>query len=256
MSEVLDQCCYRGAIALNNYGVTFLEKGDYRSALATLKDAVTSMKMAFQPASGSKVEKERSDVSSLLKKATKRSRPLNSQQERPLSSMRAFSVTDDEFEAAHTVKQALFRENMVADALYSIRFEVKDIETHEKDMDLESAIMLNNFGLAHLCLYRSDVNSPNASTLINGAYIIFSLARSLFVKNLYNPREESLHVRYLLFGAVVTRNFIVVLGELVCHRECQAALRGMFEIQALLSEFDNEDSDPVVARHQRAAAAA
>jgi hypothetical protein len=208
-----DQCLsrdHRAAIALNNMGVSLLERRAYRQGLETLKDAIFVMKRVLRPASISsqglcKTPNSTSYAEAKVHRASKRM--ANPQ---PISSAISIDVLSQcaTFSHRSCPSDSVLHAGGPSSPLSSpLRIEATDlISLEDRDSDLESSIMLYNFGLAHLCMAKL-VKTP--IKLQEGALKLFNMAYCILA-----PRcdQEGHGIREdIVLLAATTLNIIVAL---------------------------------------------
>jgi tetratricopeptide (TPR) repeat protein len=163
------------AIALNNMGVSLLERRAYQQSIETLKDAVLILKRVFEP---DRQDSPTSSASSTCEAYMDEA--LNRAFQR-LSSLQV------EMDASHI--EVLSHDGGLSSIPAvcplsgpSLAFPVtiENLEGEEKrNVDLESAILLHNFATAHFCLSRVSNTRAAAKRLRNGALSLASLGHKI-----------------------------------------------------------------------------
>jgi hypothetical protein len=238
-----DQCLsrdHRAAIALNNMGVSLLERRAYRQGMETLKDAVFVMKRVLRPPSISSqglCKTPNDSMSNAEAKVHRASKRMASP--RPLSSAISIDVVSQCATFSH-------RSNLSGSSLHGgspssslsspLRIEATDlISLEDRDSDLESSIMLYNFGLAHLCMAKL-VKTP--MKLQKVALQLFNMAYSLFA-----PRcdQEGRGIRedvVLLAAATSTLdNIAALLTQIGKYSETNESDHGLARLGRTIQEF-------------------
>lgn len=165
----------RAALSLNNTGVTLLERRCYRQALITLKEATRILQ--DPPRATAKPEEEANELQDLLQKATQR-----------LTNPQIMNVNDRH---SRLEIQAISLEDLILSAPPPATRILRPIRVEEFDsallpeyysgkatdsFDLESAVVVHNFGLAHVCISRS-LGSSMSSHGTKSLYLRDSTAR-------------------------------------------------------------------------------
>jgi hypothetical protein len=139
----------RAAVALNNAGVNLLERGRYKEAMATCKDAVKVIKIGLSRVSTCSSE-DQIDIDDMLSKATQRMSDLPSRindKSHPLQ-LHICSLDDIPTCAGMAVD-----EGPSLGLAFAIR--IDDVETDSGfhfEKDIDSAVILHNFAVSYLCL--------------------------------------------------------------------------------------------------------
>jgi hypothetical protein len=231
----------RAAIALNNMGVSLLERRAYRQGMETLKDAIFVMKRVFRPQSRNSTLGATSDstCSTDIKIHRAVQRMANPQ---PVPSAMIIDVLSHGVASSHSSPLgSILRESYSSSFTIPIRIEATDIESPEDiDPDLESAIMLYNFGLAHICMAKL-AKSPmklreGALKLFNMAYSIISNKNSL--SGLSESEMRRLSETRLLLALAVLNNVVRVLTEMGKHTEADHSYRRLVRLGTAFNELD------------------
>lgn len=193
---------YRAAIALNNMAVTLLERGAPRPALDTLKDCVGLMESALRQqlkhtttvtAVPSLLRQHTAGIPSMLLRAGKRvSRaPLLHHDDEAVC-----VVQHDGTFLQAACPQSLRRlfQQQHTQSCAPVRLETFDHQClGERNPELESGIMLYNFGLSYLCLSRGGTerqqpdnlqsnNNNNSAKLREVAAALFSMSYEIIAR--------------------------------------------------------------------------
>jgi len=148
---------YRGAIALNNLAVVLQERQCGHQALETFSDALSLMKIA---SSRETADVSRKDVDDMIQRGFQRfANPSPSRQD---IAMHFTSVSDDaDFTAAmNAVSHGCHASNQGI----MIRFEEYGAECQsERDEDLDSAVIVHNYGLSCLAMFQTHVHGSSQS---------------------------------------------------------------------------------------------
>lgn len=161
---------YRGALALNDMGVSLLERGAYRAALDTLKDAIFVMKRVFP--SSHHLHPGSYDIDAKLSRAY--SKLASSKLEKPCSLNVEIVPHNVEFEALRSV---LLRTSTPCNRQVNFVIKIEVFDAEDQCVDVHSAILLHNFAVAHLSMSRLANSSSFVQRIRDGAFQLSSFAR-------------------------------------------------------------------------------
>jgi hypothetical protein len=181
MSTTSMQRAYTVAIALNNLGVSLLERDSYPEAKEAFQDAISVMMEISAKCEEQKMSTKRSLSSSTLDaKIRKASYNLSNCAAVKDDSKIKFCVFTKE-ESAAVTGAALQDENMFYDSstTFLIRIEKTIHDCENSGVDLESSIILHNYGNVYKCLATTANTSACAKELCQGAFRLFQLSYSL-----------------------------------------------------------------------------
>jgi hypothetical protein len=235
----------RAAIALNNMGVSLLEQRAYRQGMETLKDAIFVMKRVFRPQSRNPSLAANSDSTSSTDIKIHRAvqRMANPQ---PIPSVMNIDLISHGVASSHSSPLGSILRESCSSSTFTIpiRIEATDIDCPEdRDSDLESAIMLHNFGLAHICMAKL-AKAPmklreGACKLFNMAYSIVSNKNAL--SGLSESEMRELSETRLLLALAVLNNVVRVLTEMGKHTEADQSFRRLVRLGTAFNELDYPD---------------
>lgn len=166
---------YRAAIFLNNIAINLLEQHAYRDALDTFTDSIATMRAlmgeeSVQPAT----------IEAMIKNAQQRmARP------RACSEACSFNVTVYD---GYSLRQGILdkaeshTEWLLEASVVYIDWN-EQVSVRERDIDLESAILLYNFSRAHLCLASIQESTESAHKLRTSAIRLLSLSYNIIAAN-------------------------------------------------------------------------
>jgi hypothetical protein len=183
-SPVPDYIRYRYAVALNNIGVSLMEKQCYQQAIYTLKDSITLFRDVVP--SPSYPTLDLSQVKDML--ATAWQRAAQPKQSKSLSDVQVACYEETNCHAK-TIFEPILRhiaasgDDHVAtlSAIY-ISSSSHSEDSHYIDRDrtnYESALAMYNFGVAHVCLAKQAKQETTTQKLYAAALKLFSLTRSI-----------------------------------------------------------------------------
>jgi tetratricopeptide (TPR) repeat protein len=239
---------YRGAVALNNMGVYLLERGAYRSALETLKDAIAVMKTVFPAQNYDHNTAWRAEISDKLKAAHKRiAKPEVVQCSMPLE---VNSFDDDEFDV---MKDSL-RYGPSASMFFPVRVAISDMDIESRNIDVESAMLLYNFGIAHLCMSRVAIKASHK--LQEGALRLFDLSRSILSSQYHKCEDSMQQTRILLLSASVMNNIVQVLNEQGNIEQAVEVFSALQNLSSAVEQLEEDEPESICDICVRAAAAA
>jgi hypothetical protein len=226
---------YECAVALNNMGVSLLEKGAPRQAIATLNDAIIVMKGISCSGEGTANE-----VDTMLAKAAHRlSVP---EQLYSACTVRVISQCDGNLELI----QSLLLSSSATDCPLYIDTFLFDPE--DGRVDFESAMILYNFGVAHECLSKIAKNAGAGPTLRENALQLFHLAHTVLANQIFSSNELSLHGRLSFVSALVLRSFGSILADqgrnfeaAQTHEHLKQLVAIMIQKNLIPSDSSNQD---------------
>jgi hypothetical protein len=238
----MDELCvirdHRAAIALNNMGVSLLERRAYRQGMETLKDAIVVMKRVLRPASHSqgfgKTPNSTSYAEAKVHRASKRMATAQ-----PVPSAVSIDVISHCATFSHRSDSGSILHGGSSYPLSSpIRIEANDLVSREgRDSDLESSIMLYNFGLAHLCMAKL-VKSP--IKVLEGALTLFNMAYSVF-DTLCNQEGYGIREDMVLLAAATLDNIVSLLTQMGKHSEANESDQELARLGRAIQEFQNHN---------------
>lgn len=236
---------YNNAIILNNLGCVLLQSGAYRDAFTTLRDAVDLLQAS-----------QRGEVDPIV----------DNGKDKIMQALRKFRAT----ERLHfnlDVSVVGFED----DSLQSLVFETSFGESMpvvvtlrpqpggQRDYDIDSSIMLHNFGLTHIILARHGLLQDKEAH--KSALYIFRVGFRILFQKLEEKIDQDGYViendtsNFDNFCGVVT----VVLANLVYtlnHQGFQRAARdGFLQLQDFFQNFSHSSSSSILGRASGAAAA-
>jgi hypothetical protein len=240
---------YRAAVALNNTGVALLERGAYRQAMATLKDSLLVMKRTLRFskfASPDCMKHALMDVETRVQKAVKR---LANPQ--PFSPMLPISVVSHDGSLQYSVMKSGLMKNNGAFCAIPVRIEPADLrnDAEPQDTDLESAIILYNFALAHICMSKYSNSSEDIEQFREGSLKLLQMACTIashqddiFDDDVMDEECEEddmiCEVR-LLLSAAALKNVVQVLFDMGRVHEADVTHHRLLELGLALEEMED-----------------
>jgi hypothetical protein len=233
---------YRAAIALNNMGVSLLERRAYRQGMETLKDAIFVMKRVLRPPSISsqslcKTPDSTSYAETKVHRASKRM--ANPQ---PISSAISIDVVSQCATFSHRSCPSGFVLHggsssplrIEATDLSLRRIEATDlISLEDRDSDLESSIMLYNFGLAHLYMAKL-VKTP--IKLQEGALKLFNMTYCVLAPRC-DQEGHGMREDIVLLAATTLNIIVVLLNQMGKHSEANESDHELARLGRTIQEF-------------------
>jgi len=198
---------YRAAIALNNVAVDLLEKQCDMQALETFQDALALMKIL----TSKKNSEDLSHVSAVeqkVRKASERvSKPTRLKRNRPGMTFTVLSDDDDCRAAMDGISYGESPSGKTAahpSATHAllIRIEVygtEGISPSQRDADLDSAIILQNFGLSYLSASSAAISRAVRHILRQSAVRLLQLAQTIVANRASDSSDEGNDVVEKLF---------------------------------------------------------
>jgi hypothetical protein len=212
---------YRSVIALNNIGVSLLERGAFRQAYQTFKGAAFVLKRHL---SGHKATSEKPAAAfnssgippAVPTEMIKAMQRLSNVQ--PISL--TFQVNKVSYGGGTFPPSSLFfigQDKSLPSAL-PIEIETQGSDwTEDLDLDMVSGIVLLNFGIAHLCVSKV---TRRPEQLRNGALQLFDMAYSIISSQ--QAVDASVSEGRCMLAAVVLNQTTNVLGEMGLSHQPQA----------------------------------
>lgn len=207
-------------IALNNLGVSLLERRCYEQASVTLKDTVALLKASVKE-------------THLL--AEKKLHEALQRTNQPKPSRKSVNL---EVIASNSI---LSRTEFCSSRVVALQ--VEDLDYTKIGHEVTSAIIFHNFGVSYYCL--SKISSRQAKCAAgkpckyaNGALRLFKISHSLFTKSL----DEQIKTQFpeLLHVMVVSLNTLIrTLDERQRHSEAQPLRFLLSNLQSSIQETKN-----------------
>jgi hypothetical protein len=216
---------HRAAIALNNMGVSLLERRAYCEGMETLKDAIFVMKRVLRPLTISpqdlgKMPNSTSDAEAKVERASKRVANPH-----PTPSTMSIDVVSRCATFSHRSDSGSVLQGGSSSPLrYPLRIEATDLVSlgeASRDADLESSIMLYNFGLAHLCMAKL---AKKPTKLQEGALTLFNMAYSVLAP-LCDQEGHGRREDMVLLAAIALNNIVALLTQMGMHSEANELAR-------------------------------
>jgi hypothetical protein len=257
-----EQCLirdHRAAIALNNMGVSLLERRAYRQGMETLKDAILVMKRVLvrSPSISSQgfgnTPNSTSDADTKVHRASKRM--VNPE---PIPS----AVSVDDVSHCATFSHRSYLGSVLHGGSSSplrspLRIEVTDlVSLEDRDPFLESSIILFNFGLAHLCMAKLDNSIMRFNfglahlcmakldrtpiKLQEGALKIFNMTYSVLA-SLCNQEGHGIREDMILLAAATLDNIVALLTEMGKHSEANELDQELARLGRAIQEFQGRN---------------
>jgi hypothetical protein len=249
-----EQCLirdHRAAIALNNMGVALLERRAYRQGMETLKDAIFVMKRVLQPPSISsqgvgKTPHPTSYAEAKIYRASKRmANP------RPVPSDVSIDVASQCSTFSHrSYSGSVLHGGSSSPLSAPLRIEATDlVALDNRDSDLESSIMLYNFGLAHRCMAKF---AKTPIKLQEGALKLFNMAYFVFA-TLSEHEGHIIKEDMVLLAAATLNNIIALLTQMGKHSEANESDQELARLGRAIQEFQGRDLEDQIAAAAAAA---
>lgn len=230
---------YMGAVALNNSGVSLLERNCYRQAMDVFNDAVAVMRVIASPQEPQVGVHRRSascdiDLDAKLANAT-----YQITHAVPACSKPGQFCTFTEEESAAVIGAALQQDGTALlnpeATIYLVRIEMRGRSIRDCDMsnvDLESSIILANFANSYKCLASVATSVETAMQYVAGAYRLFELSHSL----IQSQRENEEY--YVPMSIHITGNLIGFAAMLGMDAEAEHFYDELLDLQECLAEID------------------
>lgn len=233
---------YEIALALNNRGVSLLERRHYREAMDALKHSVRLMHLSLSPKKDLHSLKIQSQYVNLLKDS---SRLLSRSVPSPLVDMNSSLIVTVMSEDANIddYKRAS-ASRLCNNCFFAFRIELHPTDERDKGLrTYEYGTILNNFGVAHSCyhIYKEEIKSKiskcnkmhdKAHKFLNGSTTIFSTS----IATTANDNDEYFFVEkeHLIYMMILQNSMTVCFhrGKIVDARKYYSKLGDMYEINS------------------------
>jgi hypothetical protein len=171
----MNVAAYKAVVVLNNAGVRLLKRRRFIEGAETLKDALRLMHAFFLAYDSS--QSQDVDANQALQAAYRRtSAKQEVHEEKDNSSVSIAVITDNDhpYEVFHRLERS-------SGVLFCIQIDPVDSFCGEdmERLEIESAVILYNYGIAHLCACPTPSTAENESELTQRAYHLISLAESV-----------------------------------------------------------------------------
>ena len=222
---------YRAAVVLNNTGVALLERGAYRQAMATFKDAILVMKRSLRCTAGL-MKPALSDVEVKIENAAKR---LANPQPFPL--VLPTSVVSHDGSLQYSAMKSALTHN--AFCAVPIRIEPSCLQ---EDTDLDSTILLYNFAIAHICMAKLTECTADIEQFREGSLKLLQMACSIASEEDMLDMDDECGSTFsevrLLLSAAALKNIGLVLWDMGRLPEAYATQQQYLELGASLEEME------------------
>lgn len=228
---------YASVLHMNNIGVTLLQNGAFRQALDTFKDATPLMQRVLpqtRPASPKDQPKE--VILCRLKQAKQR---LSHLKLNP-SSLTVEALCIQDTDAAKRIQSIL--KYGPSPSLYYPIYTTEPTIFEERDADIDSAILLYNFALCHICLSRVSC----AEKLLQAAHRLLVLSLSILEHRAETCDDIFHQSAIVLLASIVTKNMAQVLFEMNRIDEAELAFSRLEELTDLVDSIDDEFFAPPI----------
>lgn len=234
--------CYRSAVVLNNMGVRMLERGLYQHAYLTLRASVDFMRQFINRCYGQMLHYEdeiqlASEIHQELRRARER---LSEDSLTPP----ALFIETVSYEGPHNhtpMKSASWR---TMNSPISIRIDtLSSFPDERSDTDLESAIMLFNFGVSHFCLSKTkDDSSPE----LQCSFELFQMAYEMVAGDINgfwdfdadDLESVPLVLARVLVGAYSLKTMADVLESTGYDKEASKLERSLNKIMVVVDDLE------------------
>jgi tetratricopeptide (TPR) repeat protein len=226
------QRAYTVAIALNNMGVSLLERGAYHQAMETFQGAISVMEEIAASCAEQEMSRKRPlNFSTLDAKLLRATYNLaNCDAVKNDSKMRFCVLTEDEIPAV--VVAALQDETMFFDSSTTFLFRIEKLirASEISEVDFECSIIWHNFGNVYNCLATTATTTAFANELCKSALHMFELS---YARIYQNSNEESLPV-----SIIILRSLTAFSSTLGMTSEAEAYYSYMLDLQDYFLEID------------------
>jgi hypothetical protein len=241
----------RAAMALNNIGVSLMERGKYREAVSTLKDAVKILKVSIESVKQvtQRATETAINVEDMLEKATSMldvSSRLGTK-DAPIQLV-VCSLAD-----APNCASVAIQEGPTLSIAFVILIEDMDLESMSIQSDVKSAIILHNFGVSCICMSKTVAKKSSEDKLLGNATKILAAGHVILVTRQRLCRDEDSCNMTMLLDAIVLSNLVQLYNG---SNDRTNAVVHFDEFAELRSIIHEELTDYFAPLQARAAAAA
>ena len=221
----IDDSTYKAVVALNNSGVTLLQHQRYMEGLLTFKDALILMKNSFQgddapSATATSSSLQQHQVNVALQGAWHRTSRMH---EDKTISQKADIVVITDHDNPFEVYKALEANRGTFCCIKIDAVEWESCCPDSERFNIESSIIMYNYGIAHLLLscLSPTTGSVSATWHTQTSYHLFELAYSVIDMHLMASHEFSVPSNVLLVS-MLTSTCLYQLS-IVAHHDLQSA---------------------------------
>jgi hypothetical protein len=232
---------YRGALALNNIGVTLQEWGCCRQALDTFRDATVVMKRVCCKFEDSDLPAATLETQSSIAQALRRlASPVVDCPKKKGASCEALDDDANPF----TVSELVFQCSPTSSRVLFIRMEeygkALSHDDFDRDNEADMAIVLQNYGLSCYCYARITEEESVVQILNQNAISVLSLAQTVLTTRSQNALLKHFQIpKAYMIVIVITNNLSQVLyqnGGL--HSSMTTCYARLFALIADLNAYD------------------
>jgi hypothetical protein len=194
---------FRIAIAMNNIGVSLLQRGAFREAFISLKDAITLMKGSF-PTRMSDCTHQQSDQDGhkLYSRAVK----LLATSTQCIGSFLVECISFSQVDFCQIVSHVQQRGPSSSQTMYPVYIETLE----DACTDVMASVLLYNYSLVHLCIGKQSGNH----TFMQTAFRMLSLAHNILVRSCSQTLEAELSAPIVCLTAlIVTCSSQILMAE-------------------------------------------
>jgi hypothetical protein len=234
-----EQCLirdHRAAIALNNIGVSLLERKAYRQGMETLSDAIFVMQRVLRSPSISSQGSDRTPNSTSYAEAKVHRASKRMANPQPIPSAMSIDVVSH----CATFSHRSYSVSLLHGGSSSpLRIEAADLVSPvDRDNDLESSIVLYNFGLAHLCMAKF---ATTPITLQEGALKLFNMVYSILAKLPVKDDGHEIREDVVLLAAATLDNIVVLLTQMGKYSEANESDQELVRLRRVIREFQGRN---------------
>jgi hypothetical protein len=223
------QRAYAVAITLNNMGVYLLERGCCDAAMEAFRDAISVMREISPTTEQKETETEERPLFSILDaKLHKANYNLAHCDTSKRAGMDVCVITEEE--SAHVVGEALQDEHSFfnSSTTFLIRIEKSISDCKSEDVNLDSSIILYNYGSLYKCLAFTATTAACAKQNYQGASLrLFELSHLLL------ERDEEFSLPVLIF---ISRGLVGISTMLGMKRAAETYYSHMLDSKDLFLE--------------------
>jgi hypothetical protein len=218
-SAVPEYVRHRCAVALNNIGVSLMEKRCYQQAIYTLRDSIALFRDVVPSSSPEAPSRSMEDVSEMLSTAWRRA--AHPENQKSLSSVQVACYDETNCQAKKILEPILrhiasSQSDLVTTTLAALYISSSSFSegtycVDKERANFESALAIYNFGVAHICLSKQTKKKSVAIKFHGTALKLFALAQGILQEQCSSVREFSMIQSELPLEAWLS---MIVLGAM------------------------------------------
>ncbi|GKZ01537.1 hypothetical protein MPSEU_001104300 [Mayamaea pseudoterrestris] len=235
----------QAALALNNVGVSLLERGCYRQGMEVLQDGISVLKELFGSSENKNDHANKTDIGTKLQKASDKMMMMM-----PHAAI-AFNVaTSPATPSIHTIS---YQVNGFVEILSCVGVSPSSSKCYLVRMDsplehagfgvsnvpdMESAVLLYNLGMAQLLLSRV-VSTCNVSIMLENAHRILHLASCIVARRSSTCADTLEETCMLQMGLLILHGIFQVLVECNMDHEAKTVYERYLQVREIVGNLQH-----------------